>query len=199
MIILEDSDEAITGLAKIIAQDPTFPIKLRNDKRKLLEEKAITDNPTYFQKQEEILKKAEERGLVSTGYIFEVDTSEEEYYYMVYRNIKDEMVPLIKEFKKSSSYAIHGDILIDTLKKYKITNLITFEPSFQEAFYSFPWLDKSEDEDEDDDFGLYAAHNKASFYRDNLKELIDNGITLQFLSDDEAWEFNLHLKDLTSD
>lgn len=199
MIRLDDSEEAINGLAKIIVQDPTFPIKLRNDKKKLLEEKAIIDDAEYFQRQEEILRKAEEIGLTSTGYIFEVDTSKEEYYYMVYKNIKNEMVPLIKEFKKSSSYAIHGNLLIDTLKKYKITHLITFEPHSQDKFYSFPWLDKSEDEEEDDDFGLYAEHNEASFYLDNLKELTDNGITLQILSYDEAYEFSLHLKQVGDD
>lgn len=199
MIRLDDSEDAIKGLAKIIAQDPTFPIKLRNDKKKLLEEKAIIDDREYFQRQEEILRKAEEIGLTSTGYIFEVNTSEEEYYYMVYRNIKNQMVPLIKEFKKSSSYAIHGDILIDTLKKYRITHLITFEPTSQDKFYSFPWLDKSEDEEEDDDFGLYAQHNEASFYPPNLKELTDNGITLQILSDDEAYEFNLNLEQVSDD
>lgn len=199
MIRLDDSEEAINGLAKIIVQDPTFPIKLRNDKKRLLEEKAIIDDKEYFQKQEEILRKAEEIGLTSTGYIFEVNISEEEYYYMVYKNIKNEMVPLIKEFKKSSSYAIHEDTLIDILKKYKITHLITFEPPSQDKFYSFPWLDKSEDEEEDDDFGLYAQHNEASFYPDVLKELKENRIALQSLSYDEAYGFSLHLKQVGDD
>lgn len=199
MIRLDDSEEAINGLAKIIAQDPTFPIKLRNDKKRLLEERAIIDDKEYFQRQEEILRKAEEIGLTSTGYIFEVNLSEEEYYYMIYKNIKNEMVPLIKEFKKSSSYAINGYTLIDILKEYKITHLITFEPPSQDKFYSFPWLDKSEDEEEDDDFGLYAQHNEASFYQDNLKELKDNGITLQSLSYDEASEFSSNLKQVTAD
>lgn len=197
MIRLDDSEEAINGLAKIIAQDPTFPIKLRNDKNKLLEEKAIIDDKEYFQKQEEILRKAEEIGSTSTGYIFEVDTSKEEYYYMVYKHIKNEMVPLIKEFKKSPHYAIHGDILIDNLKKYNITHLITFEPNSQDKFYSFPWSHESEDEEDDDNFGLDAQHSEASFYKDDLKELIDNGITLQILSYDEAYEFNSHLKQVS--
>lgn len=199
MIRLDDSEEAINGLAKIIVQDPTFPIKLRNDKKRLLEEKAIIDDKEYFQRQEEILRKAEEIGLTSTDYIFEVNISEEEYYYMVYKNIKNEMVPLIKEFKESSIYAINGNTLIDILKKYKITHLITFEPPSQDKFYSFPWLDKSEDEEEDDDFGLYAQHNEASFYPDVLKELKENGIALQSLSYDEASEFSSHLKQVSDD
>lgn len=198
MIILDDSPEAIKGLAKIIAQDPTFPIKLRNDKKKLLEENAIIDDKVYFQKQEEILQKAEKIGLSSTGYIFEVYASEEEDNYMVYKNIGNEMVPIRKEFKRNPHHAILFEGLVGYLKRNNINNLITFQPSFQESFYSFPWSEEGESE-EYNRWGHDAQHVEVLFERDELKELTDNGITFQSLNQSEAWEFNLHLKQVSDD
>jgi predicted Holliday junction resolvase-like endonuclease len=198
MIILDDSEEAIKGLAKIIAQDPTFSIKLRNDKRRLLEERAIIENEEYFQKQEAILKKAEEIGLTSTGYIFEVYVNEEEDNYMVYKNVGNEMVPIRKEFKTNPHDAILFSGLINYLKGHGINNLITFQPSFQESFYSFPWYEKG-DKESNDSWGHDAQHVDSVFDRDELKELTDNGISFRSLSQSEAWEFNLHLKSVTED
>jgi hypothetical protein len=198
MIILEDSEEAINGLAKIICQDPTFPIRLRNVKRRLLEEKAIKNNEKYFEKQEEILRKAEERGLSSTGYIFEVYSSEEEDNYMVYKNIGNEMVPIREEFKVNPHEAILFPGLIEYLKGHNINNLITFDPSFQESFYSFPWFEKGETE-EYDRWGHDAQHASVLFEKDELNELEKNGIILQSISQKEAWEFNLKLKQISGD
>jgi hypothetical protein len=198
MIILEDSEEAINGLAKIICQDPTFPIVLRNMKNQLLKEKSISPNEEYFQKQEDILKKAEEKGLFSTGYIFEVYANEEEDNYMIYKNIGNEMVPIIEEFKINPHAATFFSGLINHLKEANIKNLITFEPSFQDKFYSFPWFEKGETE-EDDRWGVGAQHSEVSFNRNELKELEKNEIKFQTISQNDAWEFNLHLKQVSAD
>jgi len=198
MIILDDSQEAINGLAKIIAQNPTFSIKIRNIKNKLLEEKAMLPNEEYFKKQEEILRKAEKIGLSSTGYIFEVYASEEEDNYMVYKNVENEMVPIREEFKRNPHDAILFPGLISYLKGHHINNLITFDPSFQDKFYSYPWFEKGETE-EYDRWGYDAQHVEVLFEGDELNELEKNGITLQNISQSAAWEFNLNLKQVSAD
>ena len=198
MIVLEDSEEAINGLAKIIAQDSAFSIKLRNVKKRLLEEKAIENNEDYFNKQEEILRKAEAKGLISTGYIFEVYVNEEEDNYMVYKNIGNEMVPVREEFKMNPHDAISFSGLISYLKGHRITNLITFDPSFQDKFYSCPGFEKGETEQQDQ-WWNEAQHVGVGFEREELKELEENGIKFQTLSQKEAWEFNLNLKSVVDD
>jgi hypothetical protein len=115
---------------------------------------------------------------------------------MVYKNIGDEMVPLRKEFKSDPHKAILFEGLVSYLKRNNIHNLITFQPSFQEAFYSFPWFEEGESE-EDNREGYDAQHAEVNFDRDELKELTDNGIIFQSLSQSEAWEFNLHLKQVS--
>jgi hypothetical protein len=197
MIKFEDSEKAINGLAKIIAQDPTFSIKLRNAKKRLLEEKALINDEEYFVEQEEILRRAEKIGLSSTGYIFQVYTEEgrEQDNYMVYKKIGNEMVPIREEFKKNPQEAILFPGLVSYLNGHHINSLITFMPSFQDKFYSCPWFEKGETE-QDDSWGNDAQHVEVSFDREELRELKENGIKFQIVSQSEAWEFNLNLKDL---
>ncbi len=202
MITFDDSEKAINGLAKIIAQDPTFPIRLRNIKDKLLGENVMKIDKLYLKKQEDILRKAEEIGLVSTGYIFSLVVDDEikdnEGQYMIYRNINNEMVPLISGFKYNPRSYIHSGDLISVIKSSHILSLVTFDPSFQDKFYSFPWFDKGKTEQEDQ-WGHCAQHMGVYFDRGELQELKDNGISFQNLNQGEAWKFNLNLKQVSSD
>ena len=195
MIKLENSEKAISGLAKLIAQDPTYPARLRNAQKEILDYGGIKEDKKYFQEQEEILQKAEKIGLANTGYIFNIDYNNEEY--MLYKKVENEMIVLSDGIGISAEKVIKGfDDLQNYLEKFKIKNLVSFEPSDQDSFYSQPWTEG--ETDEDFKWGHGAQHCEANFDDIQLKILNEKKINFEVLDERDAYEFNLKLKDLNS-
>lgn len=195
MIKLENSEKEIKGLAKLIAQDPTYPSRLRNMQKEMLRYNAIKENKDYFSEQEKILNEAEKIGLSNTGYIFNINCQPEEY--MLYKEIDSEMIVLSDGLGISAEKIIKGfNNLQHYLEKFNVKNLVSFEPSDQDTFYSQPWYEG--ETDEDFRFGTNAQHCEVSFKKDQIKKLNERGINIFYLEEREAWEFNLKLKNLNN-
>ena len=197
MIKLENTEEAINGLAKLITQDPTYPARLRKIQYDTINSKGMENNKEYIEDQEKILKKAEEIGLANTGYIFEIHHKQDDdiQRYMIYKKINNKMIPILEEFEKLETQTIKGlEEVIKYSTKLNISKLITFEISDQDSFYSCPWHEG--ESDDDFKYGYHAFHDEAIFNKEELNILKENNIKLSKLDNKTAWKFNLELEDI---
>ena len=199
MIILEDSEEAINGLARIIAQDPFFPIWIKQKQKELIGNGSMVKDEDYIKNQNNILTKAENIANSSTGYIFDINANRQ---YMIYKKINNEMIPLIKEFVKSNTCTLNFDGLSDFLKNSKLQNLITFENVQTKIFLcTHPVVRTREDWEEyyeyEKDFINYESyHNPASFNKAEINALEGMNIKFHKLNENDREEFIVGLKEL---
>ena len=200
MIIFENSDEAINGLAKLIIQDPIFPIWIKSKQIELIKNSSMIDNKEYINQQNQILEKAENIASQQTGYIFEINKDKS---YMIYKKIDNEMIPVIKKFEESDIYAFKFNNLIEFLKKSKLKNLITLDGNQTKPyFYTHPSVRKKEDYESSDEYESdfidnNSYHNPVKFNKTQEKLLKKLKIEMFKLDDDQEYMFIKDLKNVT--
>jgi len=203
MIELKNDDAAIKGLAKLIVQNPRLPAQLIVLQNSLLHENAMDYNKGYIQLQKDILEKAENLASTKIGYLFNLN-KEAPPDYIIYKNIKKELVPLVKDFETFGRQVLSFDDVIKYLKVQRINKLITFQTDTQsKIFYTDPWVREFEayeayGEYKKDFIGHNFYHHKVKFNEAELKFLKEMNVEFIEFEEDETSEFVGRLKKVTN-
>jgi NAD+--asparagine ADP-ribosyltransferase len=200
MIILEDSEEAINGLAKLIVQEPNMIPELKLIRNSLKENNVLSETAKeeeYFEKTLNIISKAEDIASENLFYIFDIYNTYtgEDGGFMIYKKINHKMVPLERKFEKGFRSTIYSEShLISKINEYRIKNLVTYEPNKDYALYSNEFEDESgEDENEiPPSLDFEQKHSEIESYLIDL--LKSNGIKVSVFNEDQVKEFEKDLK-----
>jgi hypothetical protein len=197
MIILKDSQEAINGLAKLIVQEPKIIIELKIIRNYLknygiLSEEAKDEK--YFEEKLNIISKAEEIANKDIWYGFSLhDTfNGEDNGYMLYKRIKNLMVPLEESFEGGWKSHIRdfGD-LEEIINQKKIINLVTYSPFDFDTIYSQQYeIEAGEDENS----GLDYQHQHLSIDGSCSNLLKEKGVKVTEYNEKQVKEFERDLK-----
>ena len=198
MIVLEKSDEAIKGLAKLIIQEPRLIPELKLIRKKLEENNVLNiecKKDSYMDSQTEIIEKAEEIANKSIWYCFELydNYHRENKGFMLYKRINNRMVPFEEDFENGRASKIRNDgDLEDTLVKNKIKNLVTYDPFDVDTVYSQQYEIESE---EDENIGINHEHQHLSLQKNYIKYLIKkHGIKITIFNQSQVHEFEKELE-----
>lgn len=197
MIILENSEKAIKGLAKLIIQEPRFILEL-NIMRKAFEENKILSSKSkdekYLGEQLEIIKKAEKIANESLWYGFEIyDNFHEEHKgFMLYKRIDNKMVPLEEDFERGFSPKMREwEDLEETIEKRGIKNLVTYTP------FDFDTLCSQQYEvelDEPDETPISHEHQHMELAENYLDYLKEKELKITEFSEKQVKEFEKNLE-----
>jgi hypothetical protein len=197
MIVFEDSEEAINGLARLIIQEPKIIIELKiirnylNNYGALSEE---TKDEEYYKKKLDIISKAETIANKDIWYGFGLhDTfNGEDNGYMLYKRINNLMVPLECSFEGGwkSNIRDFGD-LKEVINQRKIKNLVTYSPFDFDTVYSQQYEIEA---DEDENSGLDYAHQHISIDRTCSNLLKEKGVNVTEYNEEQVKEFERNLE-----
>lgn len=196
MIILDDSEEAINGLAKLILQEPRTIVELKIIRNSLKNYGVLSEvarNEKYLEEKLKIINKAEEIANKDLWYGFKLhDTfNGDDNGFMLYKLIDNMMVPLEKGFE----VGLHSSIrsfrdLEQIIKNKKINNLITYDVNDFDTVYSHQY--EINDKEEENPIDYQDQH--LSIDRNFLNLLKEKDINVTEFEDEQVQEFEKNLK-----
>jgi hypothetical protein len=196
MIILEDSEEAINDLAKLIIQEPRIIIELkiiRNSLKNYGVLSEVAKDEKYFEEKLKIISKAEDIANKDIWYGFSLhDTfNGDNNGFMLYKIINNMMVPLERDFEGGWRSRIRdfGD-LEKIIEDKKINNLITYDVFDFDTVYSQQY----EIDDKEEGNPIDYQHQHLSISRGFLNLLKETGINVTEYDDEQVKEFEKNLK-----
>jgi hypothetical protein len=202
MIILNDSQEAINGLAKLIVQEPRIIVELKII-RNYLKNYGILSEETgdekYFEEKLNIIRKAEEIANKDIWYGFSLhDTyNGEENGYMLYKRIDNLMVPLENGFEGGwKSHIRNFEDLEEIISQKKIMNLVTYNAFNFDTVYSQQYEIEA---NEDENSGLDFQHQHLSIGETYFNSLREKGVKVTEFNEEQVKEFEKDLKLLCRD
>jgi hypothetical protein len=196
MIILEDSEEAINDLAKLIIQEPRIIIELKVIRNYLKNYGVLSEvakDEKYFEEKLKIISKAEEIANKDIWYGFSLhDTfNGDNNGFMLYKLIDNMMVPLEKNFEGGFHSHIRDSWdLEEIIQQREIKNLVTYNVRDFDRVYSQQY----EIEDKEEGNPMDYQHQHISIERSILNILKEKGIKVTEYDNEQVNEFERDLK-----
>jgi hypothetical protein len=196
MIILEDSEEAVNGLAKLIIQEPRIIVELKIIRNSLKNYDVLSEvakDEKYLEEKLKIISKAEEIANKDLWYGFKLhDTfNRDDNGFMLYQLIDNMMVPLEKDFEGGfHSHIRHWEDLEQIIEHKKINNLITYDVQDFDKVYSQQY--EIEDVEEGNPIDYQGQH--LSIDGTFLNLLREKGIKVTEYNYEQVKEFEKNLK-----